>query len=142
MIWKGPEFCILSVDLLCSIDYLKLSDIRKSEILLAYSSFHKAYGSDGSRGQSTRSRSPPRSSFQRDPYSSFDSHNHNAGVRKSDSWSVERRGTDFNSEKRFDFPAYPQTLEELEMEFKKEAMEIARIRDQEEDEENYKHREV
>jgi len=33
-------------------------------------------------------------------------------------------------------------LEDLEMEFKREATELARARDQEEDEENYKHREV
>jgi len=37
---------------------------------------------------------------------------------------------------------HQQTLEDLEMEFKREATELARARDQEEDEENYKHREV
>jgi hypothetical protein len=33
-------------------------------------------------------------------------------------------------------------LEELELEYKRDAMELSRIRDKEEDEENYKHREV
>jgi hypothetical protein len=37
---------------------------------------------------------------------------------------------------------YPRTLEELEMEFNREAMEMMRARDQEVDEEIYKHREV
>lgn len=105
------------------------------------SPYGRAYGNDGSRGQSVRSRSPPRSSFRRDSFASFDGHNHNAGVHKTDNWSVDRRGTDFHSEKTLDLPSHPQTLEELEMEFKREAMEAGRIRDQEEDEENYKHRE-
>ncbi|KAK4558242.1 hypothetical protein RGQ29_007840 [Quercus rubra] len=35
-----------------------------------------------------------------------------------------------------------QTLEELEMEYKRDAMELGRIRDKEEDEENYRHREA
>ncbi|MQL87254.1 hypothetical protein Taro_019808 [Colocasia esculenta] len=43
---------------------------------------------------------------------------------------------------RLDLPVYPQTLEELEAEFKKETLEIVRIRDKEEDEENYRHREL
>jgi hypothetical protein len=55
---------------------------------------------------------------------------------------TERRGTDSHLDLKFDLPSYPQTLEELEIEFKREAMELARARDQEEDEENYKHREV
>jgi hypothetical protein len=37
---------------------------------------------------------------------------------------------------------YPRTLEELEMEFNREAMEMMRAHDQEVDEEIYKHREV
>lgn len=46
------------------------------------------------------------------------------------------------SERKFDLPTYQRSLEELEMEFKSEAVELARIRDQEEDEENNKHRKV
>ncbi|KAM4074095.1 hypothetical protein ACB094_10G067600 [Castanea mollissima] len=42
---------------------------------------------------------------------------------------------------QFDYPAVPQTLEELEVEYKRDAMELGRIRDKEEDEENYRHRE-
>ncbi|KAM4085982.1 hypothetical protein ACJW30_10G068000 [Castanea mollissima] len=43
---------------------------------------------------------------------------------------------------QFDYPAVPQTLEELEVEYKRDAMELGRIRDKEEDEENYRHREA
>lgn len=46
------------------------------------------------------------------------------------------------SGRNFDFPSFPQTLEELELQYKREAMELARIRDREEDEENDKHREA
>lgn len=42
----------------------------------------------------------------------------------------------------FDYPAFPQTLEELELQYKRDAMELSSIRDKEEDEENCKHREV
>ncbi|GER28053.1 zinc knuckle (CCHC-type) family protein [Striga asiatica] len=42
----------------------------------------------------------------------------------------------------FNYPPFPQTLEDLELQYKREAMELARIRDTEEDEENCKHREA
>lgn len=64
------------------------------------------------------------------------------GDYRSDGWDNERRGSDMQSGRQFDFPAFPKTLEELELEFKREAMELERIRDKEEDEENYRHREV
>ncbi|ONK78750.1 uncharacterized protein A4U43_C02F22030 [Asparagus officinalis] len=96
-----------------------------------------AYASERCRGQSAHSRSPPRSTYQHDSFSSFDGQNHNNGLLKT-GLSVERRGTDFHYDKRFDFP---QTLEELEMAFKREVMEVGSMRDLEEDEENYKHRE-
>lgn len=43
---------------------------------------------------------------------------------------------------KLDCPGFPQTLEELELEYERDAMDLGRIRDKEEDEENYKHREV
>ena len=43
---------------------------------------------------------------------------------------------------RFEYSTFPQTLEELELEYKREAMELARICVKEEDDENQKHREV
>lgn len=64
------------------------------------------------------------------------------GAYRTDGWDNEKRGSDIQSGRQFDYPAFPQTLEDLELEFKKEAMDLGRIRDKEEDEENYTHREV
>lgn len=70
---------------------------------------------------------------------------------KNDGWNTERRdadnvpagrGSDVPAGRKFEYPALPQTLEELELEYKREAMDLGRIRDKEEDEENYKHREA
>lgn len=107
-----------------------------------HSAFHEAYGNDGARGRSSHSKSPQRPTFTGDAYRSYDSHIQNIGVQKIDGWDIERHGADVHSGRKFDYPAYPQRLEELEMEFKREAMEFGRLRDKEEDEENYKHREV
>ncbi|XXG45428.1 hypothetical protein AAC387_Pa02g0512 [Persea americana] len=101
----------------------------------------QAYGNDGARGRSSHSKSPQRPTFTGDAYRSYDSHIQNIGVQKIDGWDIERHGADIHSGRKFDYPAYPQRLEELEMEFKREAMEFGRLRDKEEDEENYKHRE-
>lgn len=104
--------------------------------------FREAYRNDGARSHSSHSRSPQRASLTRDAYRSYDGHSQNIGMPKTDGWDVDRHGADIRSGRKFEFPAYPQTLEELEMEFKREAMEFGRIRDKEEDEENYKHRET
>lgn len=77
-------------------------------------------------------------------YNSYDGHNHNQSMAtyRNDGWESDKKGSDVQSARQFDYPAVPQTLEELELEYKREAMEFGRIRDKEEDEENYKHREV
>lgn len=64
------------------------------------------------------------------------------GAQRTDGWVTERRGLDMQSSHNFDHPAFPHTLEELELEYKREVMELSRICDKEEDEENYKHREA
>lgn len=64
------------------------------------------------------------------------------GTYRTDGWDTERRGSDLQSVNQFEYPGFPQTLDELEVEYKREAMELGRIRDKEEDEENFKHREV
>lgn len=64
------------------------------------------------------------------------------GGYRNDGWDTERRGSDMQSGRQFEYPAFPQTLEDLELEYKREAMELGRLRDKEEDEQNYKHREV
>ncbi|XP_077218057.1 uncharacterized protein LOC143852530 [Tasmannia lanceolata] len=102
----------------------------------------QAYGNDGARSRPSHSKSPPHHTFTSDAFSSFNIHAQNIGVHKTHNWDTERHGSDIHSSSKFEFPAYPKTLEELEMEFKREAMEFGRIRDKEEDEENYKHREA
>ncbi|MBA0845587.1 hypothetical protein Goarm_022499, partial [Gossypium armourianum] len=74
-------------------------------------------------------------------FNSYDGHNRNMGAYRTEGWDTERRGSDLQSGNQFEYHAFPQTLDELELEFKREAMELGRIRDKEEDEENYKHRE-
>lgn len=61
---------------------------------------------------------------------------------RNDGWDSHRREVGIQPAQQFDHNASPKTLEELELEYKKEAMELMKIRDREEDEENFKHREV
>ncbi|WOL18381.1 hypothetical protein Cni_G27176 [Canna indica] len=100
----------------------------------------QAYANEGGKSRQMRSKSPLRTNFGRDAFKSYDVRNNYTGGH-DDSLDIERRRMDPHSERKFDFHGYPQSLEELEMEFKKELMELGRIHDQEEDEENYKHRE-
>ncbi|KAK2649716.1 hypothetical protein Ddye_017205 [Dipteronia dyeriana] len=100
----------------------------------------QAYGNDGARSRPSNSKSPARPPYAGNSCSSFDGHNQSMGGYRSDGWETERRGAD--SGRQFEYPAFPQTLEDLELEYKREAMELVRIRDKEEDEENYKHRET
>lgn len=109
---------------------------------LTYSSFHEAYGSDGARGRSSHSKSPGRPPYASNLHNSYDGHNQSMGGYRNDGWDIERRGSDMQSGHQFEYPAFPKTLDELELDYTREAMELGRIRDKEEDEENYKHREV
>uniref|UniRef100_I1NLX9 CCHC-type domain-containing protein n=2 Tax=Oryza glaberrima TaxID=4538 RepID=I1NLX9_ORYGL len=95
----------------------------------------------GAKGRPAQSKSPCQPSYIDDSLRSNDGNNQYAATYVPNTWSTETRGTDSRLSLKFDLPSYPQTLEELEMEFKREAMELARARDKEEDEENYKHRE-
>ncbi|OAY70855.1 hypothetical protein ACMD2_09930 [Ananas comosus] len=101
----------------------------------------QAYANDGAKGRSARPKSPPRSSFGGDAYRQYDGYDRNSRSHRSNSLDTERHRAESRSERKFDLPTYQRSLEELEMEFKSEALELARIRDQEEDEENNKHRE-
>lgn len=101
-----------------------------------------AYGSDGGRGRSSHSKSPAPSSYAGNSYNSYEGHTQNRGGIRTDGWNAERGVSNMQSGRNFDFPSFPQTLEELELQYKREAMELARIRDREEDEENDKHREA
>ncbi|XP_050237711.1 uncharacterized protein LOC126687261 [Mercurialis annua] len=101
----------------------------------------QAYGNDGGRSRSSLSKSPARPPYAGNSYGTYDGHNHSMGYR-NDGQETERRGPDLQSGHQFEYPTFPQTLEELELEFKREATELCRIRDKEEDDENIKHREI
>nr|XP_034911865.1 uncharacterized protein LOC118046889 isoform X1 [Populus alba]XP_034911866.1 uncharacterized protein LOC118046889 isoform X1 [Populus alba] len=102
----------------------------------------RAYGNDGGRSHSSHSKSPARPLYAGNSYGSHDGHSHSTAGFRTTGWDTERRGSDLQSGHRFEYSTFPQTLEELELEHKREAMELARICDKEEDDENYKHRET
>ncbi|GMH02291.1 hypothetical protein Nepgr_004130 [Nepenthes gracilis] len=104
----------------------------------------QAYGNDGARGHSSRSKSPARPPYTTNSYNSYDGHRKNLESCRTDGWNTERQGSgsDVHADHKLERSLVPQTLEELELEYKREAMDIVRIRDQQEDEENYKHREA
>ncbi|KAG8374731.1 hypothetical protein BUALT_Bualt10G0026400 [Buddleja alternifolia] len=102
----------------------------------------QAYGSDGGRGRSSHSKSPGRPSYTGNSYNSYEGHSQNRDGFRMDGWKTDRGGSNMQFGRNFDYPSFPQTLEELELQYKREAMELARIRDKEEDEENCKHREA
>ncbi|XP_027937247.1 uncharacterized protein LOC114191959 isoform X2 [Vigna unguiculata] len=101
----------------------------------------QAFGNSGARGRSSQSRSPRQAPFTGNSYSSFDGRNQNMGAFRNDGWD-HRRESGIQPGHQFDYNASPQTLEELELEYKNEAAELMKIRDREEDEENFKHREA
>ncbi|KAL6890531.1 hypothetical protein ACP4OV_008786 [Aristida adscensionis] len=109
----------------------------------------QAYANFGAKGRTAQPKSPCHSSYPDDPLRSHGGDNQYAVARSVPSnWGLERHGTGLERHGteshlglKFDMTSHKQTLEELETEFKREATEIARARDQEEDEENYKHRE-
>ena len=102
----------------------------------------QAYGNSGARGRSSQSRSPRHAPYTGNSYNSFDDRNQNMGAYRNEGWDSHRRESGIQPGHQFDYNASPQTLEELELEYKNEATELMKIRDREEDEENFKHREA
>ncbi|KAD3068718.1 hypothetical protein R6Q59_017259 [Mikania micrantha] len=94
----------------------------------------QAYGNDGAQARSTQSKSPARPPYTGGVHASYDGHRNKA-------WDADKRRPDLQSSSKGDFSTFPQTLEELYLEYNRDAMEITKIRDKEEDEENYRHRE-
>lgn len=101
----------------------------------------QAHANFGAKGRPAQSKSPRHTSYLDELPRTHGENNQFAASRVPNDWGIERHGADASSSLRFDMPSHQQTLEELEMEFKKEATQLARARDQEEDEENYRHRE-
>ncbi|XP_022770787.1 uncharacterized protein LOC111314053 isoform X2 [Durio zibethinus] len=102
----------------------------------------QAYGNDGARSRSSHFKSPGRLPYAGYTYNSYDGHNQNMGANRTDGWDTETQRSVLKSGNQFEYPGFPQPLDELELEYKSEAMELGRIRDKEEDEENFKHRET
>ncbi|CAN1353065.1 hypothetical protein LINPERPRIM_LOCUS43022 [Linum perenne] len=103
----------------------------------------QAYGKDGGRGRASHSKSPGRPLHRNsDSYGSYDGHSRGSG-RIVDGWDAGRRGPDLpTSQQQFEYSSFPRTLEELELEYKKEAMVLGKFHAKEEDDENNKHREL
>lgn len=62
-------------------------------------------------------------------------------VYEGEKWAADVRVKELDPVFRRDRPVLPHTLEELEQEFSKEALELFRVKSTDEDEENMKHRE-
>ncbi|KAD6120210.1 hypothetical protein E3N88_11481 [Mikania micrantha] len=91
----------------------------------------QAYGNDGIQGRSTHSQSPARrASYTGGLYDLNDNHKCGPGPNLLSGLKEGGHST------------FTHTLEELELEYKRDAINIAKIRDNEEDEENYRHREA
>ncbi|KAL8224814.1 hypothetical protein R6Q57_017371 [Mikania cordata] len=91
----------------------------------------QAYGNDGIQGRSTRSKSPARrTSYSGGSYDLNDNHKCGPGPNLQSGY------------KEAGYSTFTLTLEELELDYKKDAMNVEKIRDKEEDEENYRHREA
>ncbi|XP_071738353.1 uncharacterized protein [Rutidosis leptorrhynchoides] len=95
----------------------------------------QAYGNnDGGRSRSTHSKSPARPH----PYTG------GSGSYNANDNHVQNKAVHMNHERvvKGGYSTFSQTFEELELEYKKHAMDIAKVRDKEEDEENHRHREA
>ncbi|XP_022998433.1 uncharacterized protein LOC111493068 [Cucurbita maxima] len=102
----------------------------------------QAYSNDRVRGRSSHSKSPAHPPYSGSSFSSYDSYQNKSAYGRMEGCDSERRGSDLQTSRQFEYPAFPHSLEELEMEYKREATELGKIRDKEEDDENYKHRET
>ncbi|KAH6822287.1 Zinc knuckle family protein [Perilla frutescens var. hirtella] len=115
--------------------------VREDLQKLSSGSTH-AYGSDGGRGRSSHSKSPAHTSNVGKSFNSYDGHPQNRSSSRGDGWSADRGGSNMQPGSNIEYPSFPQTLEELEFQYKREAMELAELQDKEEDDENFKHREA
>ncbi|XP_031504747.1 uncharacterized protein LOC116267260 [Nymphaea colorata] len=123
---------------ICSQEKVVEDHLRKDLQQLSRGS-PQAFGNDGARG---RSRSPQRGgTFPGDGFKAYDSHKQNAGMHRAGTWDVDRHGLDVHTNHKYDFHSFPQNFEELDMDYRREVMELARWRDKEEDAESHKHRE-
>ncbi|TVU22404.1 hypothetical protein EJB05_32098 [Eragrostis curvula] len=103
--------------------------------------FARSSANFGAKGHPAQSKSPRHPSYLDDSLRTRGVNNQYAVTHMPSNWCIERHGSESRSGPKFDMPSHQQTLEELEMEFKREATELVRARVQEEDEENRRHQE-
>lgn len=102
----------------------------------------QAYANAGAKSHSAPSKSPMLSTtYGGSSFSSYDEQSRNSGLHKRSGWDVGKSEMVSLYEHKSDIPIHSQTLEELEMEFKREINDLGGVRDQEEKEEIHKHRE-
>ncbi|KAI3679557.1 hypothetical protein L2E82_51220 [Cichorium intybus] len=90
----------------------------------------RAYGSDGARGRSAHSKSPAAAAAA--GVGSYDDDRRGRPAQRNKGWDADLQSTSNG----------PHTLDDLHFQYKRDAMEITKIRDKEEDEENNRHREA
>jgi hypothetical protein len=105
--------------------------------------FAEASATFGAKGRPAQPKSPRHPSYIDGSIRAHGVNNQCAVAHIPSNWCIERHDADSRSGLKFDMPSsHHQALEDLEMEFKREASELVKARDQEEDEENHRHREV
>ncbi|KAL9686117.1 hypothetical protein QQ045_023572 [Rhodiola kirilowii] len=100
----------------------------------------QAYGSTGARGPS-HSKSPPRHMQSGNSFNMHGSHNVDIAAFKTTDRDTGRLRSVITPPNKVEHLEFPRALEELELQFIKEATDLSDIRDKEEDEENHRHRE-
>ncbi|CAM8924765.1 unnamed protein product [Rhodiola kirilowii] len=101
----------------------------------------QAYGSTGARGPS-HSKSPPRHMQSGNSFNMHGSHNVDIAAFKTTDRDTGRLRSVITPPNKVEHLEFPRALEELELQFIKEATDLSDIRDKEEDEENHRHREA
>ncbi|CAM8976780.1 unnamed protein product [Rhodiola kirilowii] len=102
----------------------------------------QAFGSNGARGPSSHSKSPSRHRYSGNSSNMHGSHNQSVAACMTDERDTEKLRSLITHPTKAENPEFPKSLEDLELEFTREASNLSVIQDKEEDEENYNHREA
>uniref|UniRef100_A0A7N0TTG4 CCHC-type domain-containing protein n=1 Tax=Kalanchoe fedtschenkoi TaxID=63787 RepID=A0A7N0TTG4_KALFE len=103
----------------------------------------QAYGSTGARGPSSHSMSPRHRMYSGDSSSMYGSQSQSMAPSKPNECDTERlRSVITTTSSKVENLEFTQSFDDLELEFKSEAINLSVIKDKEEDEENYRHREA
>ncbi|KAL9275798.1 hypothetical protein AKJ16_DCAP15287 [Drosera capensis] len=121
----------------------EVTSVDGSELIrLSPKNIYSCIRCHGGRSRSSQSISPARPPHNANSYSSYDGRRPSLGPYSSDGWNMERKGTELPPDRSLEHSSFSRRLEELELEYQREAMNLAAILDQQLDEENYKHKEA